>query len=263
MQNMEIFEYIATFNRQDSDKLAEREQSTLDRWDDQDKAKPFRTFHVDEDNLARFVELVPMVNAGRDWFQTNSKSIDEGQGRLDAAKAGEYLPRDEFMALVQSINARKARAKDFSPRYQAAKAEMQVLLATEGTALWARWYQIEDHSAHLKDYLEADLVSFWDAEDFDDRIIMVDAPEVLWDEVQPGVLYKVQGHSTPVDQMDCLRDKHMAEMSHEQIEGNENPWLGGFWDWRQERACKQATRSQFYEDQSMQALLVDDSLCPF
>lgn len=199
------------------DTFIQRDEDQLQRMDDEDKTgTPWRTFAVDEDEVAIFVELTDKLNQGKQWFAENSKRIALAQQELDKAKAGEYLPRTDFMALVEFLKARKELASDFSPRYQEAKAEAAALLERHGHGpLWASYYRVLEQETRTADI---NMYFTYGGEDTENAA--------------------VDSRHAPTDEI--VADTHQVEMSQFDVEFNPNPYLSSDqWNWKEEQACRQ------------------------
>jgi hypothetical protein len=223
--NMNIFEAADTYILAEAEVLIAAEQRKLEREEADFEAqvrKPYRTFAVDEDDLAIFVEHQLKVQAGLEWFKTNSARIKQLQERIDAAKAGDYLPKDEYSALWTELKKRLANAKDFSPRYQAAKAEVMAVLTTDPKALWARWFQMDDPAEWLAEHMAQDQGLGWDAEEFDTQ-------EHLHQEHDGDV-------ESETHLIEMMRGEGLAWMDESVT--NESPYLGDFWDNKLQRVLE-------------------------
>ena len=234
-ETLDVFEYVSTYNNQNPDLLEEWEQQALDRMDTEDKTHYWRTLTVDEDLLAQFCELNIKIQIALDWFKSNSEAIQAIQNRLDAAKAGDYLPRDVFMQYVNILKKRKANASAASPRYKQIKAEQEALLAKE-PSLWARWYNEEEPEEWLQEYLSRDINNYstWGGRDESDE-----------DTEKPD------SRMSPSDEI--YADTHIQDMYEYERPFKENPKLGDFWDWRKELDCKRAGEFQQHLAQDEEA----------
>lgn len=128
------------------------------------------------------------------------KLINQINARLERANGGDYLPREQFMALV---NKRKACwALWFQLKNNAQE------IAKEHPALWPEYFKLA----------EEELTPYWCTSDAE----AIDNQEEL--------------HHSVNETADCLRDSHIEEMSAYDAKFNENPYLPkDWWDTGYER----------------------------
>jgi hypothetical protein len=133
---------------------------------------------IDWDELAHLVEIQLFMRRCMDRIEWVGK-------RLEAAKAGAFLPREQFVALVEE-------RKVLWAKWKAGKEASQKLVGEE-KALWGVFFNIEDHEEFLAKHLEMD-VSIWNTFGRDD-------------EEEEG------NEKFHLDAMDMWAESHIAEMA--------------------------------------------------
>lgn len=113
-----------------------------------------KTFNgIDWDKMAHLVE----VQLFMEKVMSNINQIDE---RLARAKAGEYLPRDVFMLLVD-------QKKSCWSKWNQGK-ELSAQIVNGDKQMWGVFFNIEDKAEFLKNHLEME-VSQWNTFGRDDE----------------------------------------------------------------------------------------------
>jgi hypothetical protein len=108
---------------------------------------------IDWDKLAHLVEVQLFMRRCMDRIEWIGQ-------RLDAAKAGDFLPYESFMALVDE-------RKMLWVKWNAGKAASAGIVGEE-KALWGVFFNIEDREEFLAKHLEMD-VSIWNTYGRDDE----------------------------------------------------------------------------------------------
>lgn len=144
-----------------------------------DDESPWLYNGIDWDSFAHLVEV-------QLFMKRCTTRIDWIDGRLESAKAGNYLPRDQFMALVDE-------KRSLWTKWKAGNAASGQIVGEE-KALWGVFFNMEeDHEEFFQKHLEMD-VSVWNTYGRDDE-------------------EEESSEKFHLDTVDMLRDSHLAEMA--------------------------------------------------
>jgi len=162
---------------------------------------------VDWDDMAYLVEIQLFMRKCMDRI----KWIDR---RLEEARAGDYLPREQFMSLV-------AEKKSLWSYWNAGKAASQSLVGNE-KKMWRTFFNMNDHEAFLQNHLSIEL-SLWNTYGRDDG------------EEESHEKF----HVDPVEQ---YRDSHLQEM----VEYNRNIEVS--WKYHDKRLARRLKAEEYRAD---------------
>ena len=214
-----IFEYLETYNTRDIEALEIQEQLQLEREEQSFElqvGRGTRTFAVDQDLLAQFIELQLRIVRGNALIEDTQSKIDELQARLDAAKAGNYLPKPQFSAILNTKLKLVERIKKLKDHRKALAAERKNTISSDSKACWSRWFQlvgddqknIQAAEAELDKYLNTPVIDYFDPEDIDNQADL---------------------HGGYKTTMDCLLDTHLQEEAEYNNNFKADPYLSSDW----------------------------------
>lgn len=177
--------------------------------------------------LNKLVDIQERMQSGmKKHINPAQKKANAIQKRLDEASNGKYLPRDQFMALVEAKKGYVEFLKKCWTKWKELKQECDDL-CKQHPVLWPKYFELAN--SEINEYYTA-----FDPEDIDNQ-------ENL--------------HNDQIDTLDCLSESHLEEMKAYDIEIlNENPFLASDWWNRKTQVLMENDALEFDSIQQMEIL---------
>ena len=172
---------------------------------------------VDWDDMASLVEVQLFMRKLMDRIEWIDRRIEE-------AKAGDYLPRDQFTSLV-------AEKKTLWSHWNRGKAVSQQLVGEE-KKMWGIFFNMDNHEEFLNNHLNMD-VSVWNTYGRDDE------------EEESNEKF----HVDPIEQ---YRDSHLQEMRDYDMDGGNG---SGFYNYSNLYRIENTSLNNASQDEMIESMM--------